>query len=460
VNIDRIGIKESTVINCVFDYPEYILKITRNDFITSIGKTLYEIIDNLYAKEIDITKEHVIMHNEKDNNLNKEVIDKFRSQNYNINLFDDYIKELRKEKAKITIRTEILPYIAKTSASKEELQVEELNKIVTMLEKNINFIEQKDKVIYNMEDWFNSCEVDLKRRERGDCFYDTGCGYLNEILVRGFSSGDISLLFGPSGSGKSAYSLWLMNRMVTKMIPTVYFSTEMSKESQFDRFIAMRRHFDTSKLYPKNLNDFDSSIFDVLKKEREILRNTKYFSFIEKTGLSLAQVKHLVQQCQKEMKTKYMVVFIDLLTMLKDFEGNQKASSSEDAINKVLGIAKELGVHIFCVVQAKRPPNKATIRDIKDIYKFFQPTLETIKNSSEFEARCRNVFSIFRPYHFAKKHLAHDPLVTDGLLEDVAIIDNPKQNSGEIGLKRYYKFEGKYSNFIPYPTFDEIDLLN
>jgi len=451
---DKIIAIEQLIINCIFEKPELSLKIHESDFISGSGREIYKIIDSLYSQSIEITIEHILSNIQNTQiQIDRTMLENLRTQQYTITMFSIYVENLKSERAKINIRDNILPDIAKLSTLKEDLDIKRLKELQLMLDKNIEYVEKKDKEIYNFSEWADACEYDLRLRESGEGFYDTGCSYLNNVLVRGFSPGDLTILFGSSGSGKSAFALWLQNRMINKFIPSVFVSTEMSKESQFDRLMAMRCHIDVSKLYPKNINDFDSSIFSIIAQQRQILDNHLYFRFVENPDLDLSDLKDIIIRCQKEMKVKYMVVFVDLLTMLKDFEGENKASKSEDAINRVLKLAKITGTHIFGVVQAKRPPVKVKINDIGDIYKNFQPSLEMIKNSSEFEARARNIFSVFRPYHFAKNYLKGDPCFD--LLEDVAIIDNPKQNTGDVGIRSYYKYEAKYTNFIPYPSFDE-----
>ena len=58
---------------------------------------------------------------------------------------------------------------------------------------------------------------------------------------------------------------------------------------------------------------------------------------------------------QAEIGSKYMIIVLDLLSMITDFTKFQNGANSafgiEVAINKLSSIAKELGVHIIGVLQ-------------------------------------------------------------------------------------------------------------
>jgi replicative DNA helicase len=329
------------------------------------------------------------------------------------------------------------------SSKKDLLSIEQLIDFRNTLDNSINEITSKNKITYTIHEMFDIYIKELHEREKGLNFYDSGCNYLNDLLQDGFAPQKITIMFGQSGIGKSSYALYMVNKQINKMIPNIYISPEMPLISTMDRLIAQRCDVNISSLYlAKNSQEFndtqslDDSIIDMVIAEKEKLSKCNHFRFVEEPSLYWNRIESIIKETKKEMKVDYLIVTIDLLTMIKDFNiGNKsKADKYEDAMNYGHEIVKRNNVHLVGVVQSRRPPEKVKIANINDIEKL-RPGIEELKNSGALEERARIVISNFRKKIYAERYLPDDPetLIMDDIME-VAIL---KQNMGKLGMIKY-----------------------
>jgi replicative DNA helicase len=224
----------------------------------------------------------------------------------------------------------------------------------------------------------------------------------------------------------------------------------MNLVSIVNKLLSQRLSIPFDYFYKKDKSDEDYSeyVASEIKIEEQNIKESPYFRYIDKQSLSLHDIDSLIKQAMESMKQKYAVVTIDLLTMIKDFSGENKASKYEDAMNKLHEIAKKNNVAILGVVQTKRLSDKTVVKGIDDLEKF-RPSIEEIKNAGAIEERSRIVLSLFRKKHEANKHFEKDDPILE-IIEDIAEIEVLKQNLGEVGNRVKYLYEGEYSKFTPY----------
>ena len=292
--------------------------------------------------------------------------------------------------------------------------------------------------------------LELEERKKG-LHYPFNDTYLDTTLVKKAAPGQIILLAGATGTGKSIYGLHLMSGLVNSGIPCMYFSPEMDEISTMDRWMAMRRKIPISEWYSSGASM--DSLIGIVKEEKELLKGSM-FRFIDSPDIGLDKILHFIRDFKAAYKVNYAIIFIDLITQVKEFLDTQGNKSStlptiiEKAINKVNEMAKKEDVCIVAIAQMNRDTDSAKVATVQDLQKL-RPTRNNIKNSSALAERSRTVLSIFREKYYADTLLPNDPDTL--IMPDVLEVQVVKQNMGKSGGIGKYNFNG--------PTFELNELL-
>jgi len=444
-------LNEQQILQCFINEPEFILKLDRNYFISQIGKDIFTVLKKLYEQEkhsIDPTVINIISAGNKINSdINEYYIEKLFKVEYDINNFDYYMQRLKEDFAKHNIENTILQNLLKEVSSRGDLQIDKIEFLVNEIEENLSYVKRDNKILYSLSDMYDRYKDVITRRQGGDWFYGTGDSFLDEALQIGFAPGLITTLFAATGIGKSVYALNLISRQINKQIPSLYISLEMDMISTMDRLIALRNRTPIDMFFPKALQENDIA-FKILEKERALMHKIKRFYFVEEAGLSLSDLEFLIKDVKKKLRIDYLVVTVDLLTMLRDFNvGDDKQSTVyEHTMNRIHEMARELNVHILGVVQANRKADSMQVRDIDDLDKL-KPSFNTIKNSGAIGERSRVVMSAFRAKYYAERLFPDDPQVE--VMEDILEISILKQNMGKINNLKYL-YRGDTANVYKY----------
>jgi replicative DNA helicase len=142
------------------------------------------------------------------------------------------------------------------------------------------------------------------------------------------------------------------------------------------------------------------------------------FRFSADPKPSLADIGKAVKRFQSDIGREYCIVFIDLLSMVKEFanvrEGANFAQNVEVAMNSLHAIAKELHFHWIGTVQLNRTVETDKINSLEDLKKT-RPMRAAIKNSNAYLERARTTISLWRPMFFALECLL--PEEYDGMVD-------------------------------------------
>ena len=445
-----IILQERTALAYILNTPEAILSFSEDDFISETAKSFFIALDVLHKAGLEFTDRNVAIEALKtESSLDERAIEAIRSEPFGDTSSAYLIDSLRVSKAQYQVK-ELLERELLTEVSRKSFDLEKVNSIRDQLDQKINDIKSEKIVIYDGKAFIDEYEQRIIPRQEGRSFYDTGDFWLNEHLTEGFAPGKITTLFASSGIGKSSYALHLVNSQINKQIPSIYFSLEMDLVSTMDRIIAQRNRIPIYQLMPQGEDDGLLDAF--LQKEKLKFYKNKLFRFVENAGLSIADIRKVIQRTKREMGVNYLVITIDLLTMVKEFNKSQsKANDYEHAMNMLHELAKDEGVHILGVVQSRRPSDKVSVNELEDLEKF-RPSIEMIKNSGAIEERSRTILSAFRKKHYAERYFPDSPELE--LVEDVLEIQVLKQNMGHIGSIIPYLFDAECSNLTKYTEED------
>lgn len=327
--------------------------------------------------------------------------------------------------------------------------IRESQEMVANLDKNLS-------EVIEFDEWFNIYLQDFDARLQGKIhpFIDP---ILDDAIPRGMMGGDIATIASSSGQGKSSYCLNLINNFINHEIPTMYFSPEMGAIDTMDRLIAMRRDIPFADIVSPTPETY-KSIRDVVDAEREELKKNRFFRFCEKANISLNDIRKHIVKFQKQSGHQFVVVFIDLLTMVKEFcitsGGMNMAQGIEIAMNRLSAMAKELGVYIFGVVQMGRKADSTKVTCVDDIY-LLRPSRNDIKNANAILERSRVVISLFRPAFYAAMYLDQEELEVKELMEnDIIEINFLKLSNSRCG-RRHALFTPETFAVVPMLDTDD-----
>lgn len=432
---------EQIVINQLIDKPDSILRFDQNYFVSSIAQNLFSGIKNCYLENFSLTPENIVIFSNKiDAKITKELIENLRNTPYDKEGFEKHFLLLRKDYAKHRIENKLLRDTLTTVSSKNELDVNKLLELQDELTQAVELIQGKESLMYSPQRMFDEYHVAINKRSIGEHKYSTGDSYLDRYLTLGFAPKLITTFFGGTGEGKSAFALSLINKQINKSIPSLYISLENTSELTMDRLIAMRNNISYTRLYPKNGEELDDSVLDMVRAEKIKFEKMKYFSFVEEPSLSMSDVESIIKECKRKMKVNYLIVTIDLFSMLKEFSQDITPQNIEQGINQWHEIVKRNNIHSLNVLQANSESLDYKPKSIKDIEKM-RPNINNIKNSKAFGERSRVVLSAFRPKYYAERIFGKDCPEVEAMT-DFMRIRVEKQNQGLSNIDIPYLFDG------------------
>lgn len=452
-------LQEKKLLKALIIKPENIDKISEDIFISKSATNLYNSVKELALQNVNLSVDNIAIEVGKiDSSFNEVKIKTLLETELHDGDFPYLVKSLKESKLKYNIRENLLRGLLSETSSKDDLDLQKLVKLRDSLDSELTLLEDESDVIKKPEDILDKYIETLHKRNTGELSYDTGDHYLNEHITEGFAPKYITTIFGASGVGKSAFTLGLINKQINKRIPCLYVTLEMTDISTFDRLISQRNGLPLKELHPNVRKDeqIQDYVFELLEREKEKFKKLNKCRFIDKDKLSIAQLESLIKQTKIELGVDYLIVTVDLMTMLTDFNvSNNKANDYEHAMNKLHSMARRQNIHLIGVVQSKRPSDKVVIKEVEDVEKF-RPSIEQIKNSSAIEARSRIVLSVFRPRHYVKSLLPDCAELE--IMEDTCEIGILKQNQGELSRLRYLFMPETFS-FYKYVEPEDDDVV-
>ena len=447
---------ERRFLRALYNNPEYFEDVrVDEDLLSSTStKNVFIALQNLTKKNVKPTRDALLQeYSVIDLDANTYIVDAIADDSVkNEDLTDiiDQLNDFKKRREAVASLKSAIKTIENTARVTEE-QYEKIDEDVSNATSHLN---PKIEANYDIQEamtskqWMDNYLPEFKKRQNGKTYWFRN--YIFDTLIEdGPQPGEIGILASASGSGKSTVCLDEVNKLIETNVPCAYYSLEMSGVATMDRLLAKRLHIPYKKIKDPG-EDFEE-ILAAIESERKILEENPLFRFCESGDVSLKKIEKDIIKFQKETGSRYWVVVIDLLSMVKDFvkfiNGVNFAQGIEVAINALSALAKKLGVHIIGVLQMKRDnESQASIHSIDDLDKL-RPNRAQIKNAGAFLERARYVLTTFRKYQYAKLYLQKEEY--ENVLDDIIEVSIVKLNNGDVGETVTGIFDGEHFDILP-----------
>lgn len=266
--------------------------------------------------------------------------------------------------------------------------------------------------------------------------FSSGFNSIDERLGGGFEGGDLIIVAGRPGMGKTALTMNLAAEM-SRTGPVAYYSLEMRKNKLMARMCSA--YGGMSLNFSKN-----PRLYTDEQKDRESDAISRAFSKMQEMQLlicddSRTTIHQMKSQCRKLKRSKGLrAIFIDYLELMNGLgEAGQRLDQVLNEYTKQLkGLANELDIPVFLLAQVNRECEKRPDK---------RPLVSDLKNSGGIEQDADTVILMYRDEYYKPNSM------DKGICE----LDFKKLRQGEPGVvamafdTRRQKFEDlSYDNIV------------
>ena len=279
---------------------------------------------------------------------------------------------------------------------------------------------------------------DLERRQQarqeGECIgISTGLQRL-DALTGGWRGGQLVVLAGRPGTGKSATMLHFARAAAIAGVSACVFSLEMPAEQIMMRMLASLSRVDQTKIRTGQLDDED---WARISSTMGILMEKKNMYIDDSSGLTPTEVRSRARRIARE-HGGLSLIMVDYLQLMRVPALTDNRTLEIAEISRSLkALAKELNVPVVALSQLNRSLEQRADK---------RPVNSDLRESGSIEQDADLIMFIYRDevYH------------PDSPLKGTAEIIIGKQRNGPIGSVRL-TFQGNYSRFDNYagPAFDD-----
>lgn len=227
----------------------------------------------------------------------------------------------------------------------------------------------------------------------------TGFERLDKYLTFGFVPG-ISTIAGRPTMGKSSFRANIQRLLSAAGYSTITIAREQSLLDEYFRQISIHTGMSVATLVrglraTARGDIYESFNIEIFEQAIDYLQNPKCpYVYIEPRGMFfLKDIRRYVDDYRRKGFDP-KIVFIDLFNQLDDFrnvfEPGKKAGMIAQKMIEAGNLARELQIHICCVVQLRRLGKDRGKIDRQELY----------KESGAYEERCDLMFQVERPAYY------------------------------------------------------------
>ncbi len=209
-----------------------------------------------------------------------------------------------------------------------------------------------------------------------------------DFLIGGLQGGNLAILGGNAGMGKTAMGLNIMLKMAENNIKCLFFSLEMSNNELSQRVAAIKTGIKAENIRLKKITDDEWNIFYSFLASKEYETITKNLLFSGKSNLNINEIEKTVR------KTNADIVIIDYLGLIKSEKTKNSYEEVSDVSRRLKLLAIETNKPILTLAQLNR--NVSTRNDKR-------PTMADLRDSGKIEQDADFIFFVYRPSYFDSK---------------------------------------------------------
>lgn len=283
-------------------------------------------------------------------------------------------------------------------------------------------------------------------------------------MTAGLHPGELYIVAGRPGMGKTAFVLNLAQRLVAPRevqfenqeaqiqagAGVVFFSLEMPRDQLASRLLASEAQVDVSKIRSGNIGKGDwSSLTEAASK---LSRLPLWLD--DTPALSLLELRARVRRLQAEVARgggdgpqaeRLGLVVIDYLQLMSGRPGVQNREQEISELSRGLKqLAKEMGVAVIALSQLNRSVETRTTKDKR-------PQLSDLRESGAIEQDADAIFFIYRDeYYF--------PETTEPGVAEVIVAKQRNGPTGKVKLRfnsQFTSFENRASDDYDFDEWDE-----
>ena len=223
-------------------------------------------------------------------------------------------------------------------------------------------------------------------------------------MIGGWPLGQLSVVAGRPGAGKSAVATSTLMRTAKTGIPAAFFSLEMTREQLGSRMLA-----DDTRNAPIMYEDILNRRIDSCRRPRLEEAQSRLaqlpINIEEQQGLSVAEIaarSRKIAATATRAGQRLRVIFIDHMMLVRSsdrYAGNRVREVGEIS-EGLMALAQELDIAVVALCQLNRGVEG---RDNK------RPTLADLRDSGEVEQNASLVIFLYRPAYYLEQRREDDP---------------------------------------------------
>lgn len=405
---------EANILTLIMMYKEaqtLIPELSEDYFFNPYNKIIFKVIRNLFdsGTEIDplvVLNEIHTSHKDIEPYL-MEISGAFVSPT-TLNYYVQKLKEYKTLRNIYFTGKNILKLLNETDSTEAKL-----NKAQDMLMALLNVDGTTKDKIYTASQLasIESKAIDERMRLKGKLpGIDTGFNSLNRI-TGGFRGGQLVIVGGRPGMGKTAFMTTMAVRMASSQIPVLYLSIEMSVQEMADRILSQLVTFENNKIRAGTIN------------EQEVIEITKGLSKMSSLPLYLAvdttdvaEVRNMVVTAKANYDIK--AVFLDYIQLM-DLGLGSSYENRQNEMAKISRALKHLAMQTNTTIIVGSQLNRM-VEGRKDK----KPTLADLRESGAIEQDSDIVLLLYRKGYYDE----------DGKTDNTAEVCVAKHRNGPTGV--------------------------
>lgn len=257
--------------------------------------------------------------------------------------------------------------------------------------------------------------------------------------------GDLVIIAGRPGMGKTDFSIRLMiNMMLEPQNTILYFSAEMKQEQFSRRVLAQMTNIFKAKLKYKDLSNLDWDLIwraaDTIEKHNQQV----VFDFNDTNAPD--NIVRLAKRHRRNNMDKNMIIFVDYIQLVNCVK---LSGNDADAVKYFSRMLKQLAKELNCVVIGLSQINRDGEKSNRG-----RPFLSNLAGSTGIECDASQVMLLYRPEYYGIE--VDDNGVTTKNTCEIIVAKNREGDSGSVFLE-YLASIGTFNDiknlFDPIATF-------